>query len=419
MIRPYLKILRRRDFFFLWFGQLVSQFGDKLTQIALIGLVTSFFKRPSPLVLAIIISMTIIPAVIFSAITGVYVDRWSKRKTMYISDLLRGICILLIPIFFFKSQFFFLICALIFLSSSVGRFFIPAKMALIPHIIKKEDIFLANSLISVTATAAALFGIGLGGIFVDRFGEKIVFNIDALTFLLSAFSIFLISVKEKESFIPQDFLRLGKEVVTNVKTSIMKELKEGIKYIFTAHETKFALKITLFLYSYIGALSTVYIAYIQNILDPFGKNIKAVGFTAIALTMGIFIGSLIYGRIAHKYSTKKTINYSIIFASCFLIFFVVYIKNHPYLIYAVFLVFILGLIISPLFIAVNSLIHRKSEVNLLGRIFAGLEVVSHLGFLAAMFISSLFAKIFNPFVVIIFIGIIGFIFSLIFIIKND
>lgn len=419
MFRPYLKILSRSDFFFLWFGQLISQFGDKLTQIALIGLVTSLFQKPSPLVLAIIISMTIIPAVIFSAITGVYVDRWSKRKTMYICDLLRGICIFLIPVFFFKSQFFLFICALIFLSSSVGRFFIPAKMALIPHIIKKEDIFLANSLISVTATAAALFGIGLGGIIVDKFGEKIVFNIDAITFFLSALSIFLISVKEKAVFLPKDFLNLGKEVVANVRTSIIKEFKEGLKYLFNSQETKFALRITLFLYSYIGALSTVYITYIQNILDPFSKNVKAVGFTAITMTMGIFIGSLIYGRIAHKFSTKKTINYSITFASIYLIFFVIFIKNHPYLGYAVFLTLILGLIIAPLFIAVNSLIHRKSEVNLLGRIFAGLEVVSHLGFLTAMFISSLLAKIFNPFAVIIFIGIIGFVFSLIFIIKND
>jgi len=292
-------------------------------------------------------------------------------------------------------------------------------MALVPYLIEKKDIFLANSLISVTATVAAIFGIGMGGVIVDSFGEATVLYIDAISFFVSALAIVFISVKEKEKFFAEDILRIGKDVVNNVKRSMVRELKEGIKYIFNSHETKYAFKIFLFLYSYIGGLFTVYIAYIQSVLKTGDGNVKAVGFTGIALALGIFLGSLIYGRIAHKFSVKKVINFVIFLASAFLIFFVISVKAYPYFVYAIFLSFVLGLIISPIFIGVNSLIHNESKINLMGRIFSSLEFISHLGFLIAMFISSLMANIFSPFSVIIIIGIIGFLFSLFFIFKND
>lgn len=414
MALKYFKILANRNFFCLWFGQIVSQFGDRLTQIALVGLISQVSMSSSHL--ALVMSLAIIPVFIISPISGVYTDRWCKRKTMYISDLLRGVLIFLIPLFFLKFKSLAAVYILIFLSFSAGRFFIPAKMAFIPQLAKKEDLFLANSLISITATIAAVIGFGLGGIIVEKWGITTAFSLDAATFFVSALAIFLITTKEKGTFKVGDIIHLGKDVVSEVKQSFIWEFREGIKYIFNSHETKYAFKMSFFLFSYAGGLYVVFIRFIQGVLSSLTTDL---GFIAVSLGAGIFLGSLVYGRIAHKFSVKKVINLSLLLTSLYLIFFVISLRVYPYRLYALFLAFVLGMITSPVFIGINALIHKESDQKVLGRIFSGLEFTSHLGFLISMFICSALADFFNPFTIIVSLGIIGFFLSTIFVFTHD
>lgn len=413
MIFRYFRILSQRNFFLLWMGQIISQFGDRLTQIALVALASKTSMSSSSL--AAIMSMAVIPVFIISPLSGVYIDRWSKRKTMCTSDCIRGIFILLIPLCFLSSKTLLPIYVLLFLSFSAGRFFIPAKMAYIPQIIRSRDIFMANSLISITATIAAVLGIGLGAIIVEKYGIKIAFGVDAATFFISAAAIFFIRQKENNDFNPKDILDIGKNVVSKVKTSFVRELGEGIRYIFTEDETKYAVKIFFFLFSYVGGLYVVLIRFIQLTLHSITRDL---GFTAVAMAGGLFSGSLIYGRIAHKFSIHKLVNMAILISSLFLIFFVVFLNCNPFSHYAVMLSFIFGALISPAFIGVNALIHKESDANLLGRIFSGLEFTSHFGFLVAMFTASFLADIFTPFTIVIVIGIIGVFCSLMFMKKQ-
>jgi len=414
MVLKYFKILAKRNFFCLWFGQIVSQFGDRLTQIALVGLVSRVSMSSSHL--ALIMSMAIIPVFIVSPISGVYIDRWSKRKTMYISDFLRGLFILLIPIFFLKLKSFAAVYVLIFLSFSAGRFFVPAKMAFIPEISKKEDLFLANSLISITAAIAAVIGFGLGGIIVEKWGVATAFSLDAATFFISALAVFCITTKEKGSFKVGDIIHLGKDVVSEVKRSFVWEFREGVKYIFNSNETKYAFKMFLFLFAYIGGLYVVFIRFIQEVLSSLTTDL---GFVTVALGTGIFLGSLVYGRIADKFSVKKVINLSLLITSLYLIFFVVSLRAFPQTLYAIILACVLGIITSPVFVGINALIHKESDQKVLGRIFSGLEFTSHLGFLISMFICSALADFFNPFTIIVSLGIIGFFLSTIFVFTHD
>lgn len=407
----YLRLLSERNFFLLWLGQIISQFGDRLTQIALVALVSQGMVSQGALSssrLAFVMSMAIIPVFIISPISGVYIDRWDKRKTMYISDFIRGIFILMIPIFFTQIKSMPIVYVLLFLSFSAGRFFIPAKMAFIPEIAKKEDLFLANSLISITATIAAVLGMGLGGIIAERYGVATAFHLDAVTFFASALAVIFIARGVKGAFAAKDILGIGRSVVANVRKSFVWEFKEGIKYILKADETKYAFKVFLFLFFYIGGLYVVFIRFVQETL---GTITKDLGFMAVSLGFSIFIGSLVYGRFAHKVSVKRVINVSMLLASAYIVFFAAALKAYPTPLYGVLLSFILGFIISPVFVGVNALIHKESDHNLLGRIFSGLEFTSHLGFLISMFISSFLADIFSPFTIVISIGIIGFIFS--------
>lgn len=418
MIIPYLRLIARRNFSLLWSSQITSQFGDKLTQLALVALVGFFFKDSSSLGLAVIFSMSIIPVILFSPVTGVYADRWDKRKTMYFCEFFRSLLILLIPLFFLRPGYFPVICILVFISSALGRFFIPAKMAFIPQVARKKEIFLANTIIAVTATTAAIFGVGFGGVIVDGFGLRTAFYVDAFSFFASAAFVFFIKQSEEKHFSPNDIIGLGRDVVESIKKSFLRELKDGIKYILSAHETKYAFRTFLFLFSYLGALSTVYIRFIQNTLGKTPEQVKEVSFIGISLGAGIFLGSLVYGRLADKTPVKKVINCSTFVASLFLIFFAAWINHSPVLSQAIMLAFLMGILLSPIFIGINSLIHKTSEKAFLGRIFGSLEFIGHFGFLVAMFISSFLADLFSPFTIIISIGIIGAILSAFFILND-
>ncbi|RKY38040.1 MAG: MFS transporter, partial [Candidatus Omnitrophota bacterium] len=90
MIIPYIHLLKKRNFFLLWISQIISQFGDRLTQMALIGLVYEIMPASS-FSLAKVMSIPLIAVFLISPVAGVYIDRWDKQKTMYISDFLRGI----------------------------------------------------------------------------------------------------------------------------------------------------------------------------------------------------------------------------------------------------------------------------------------------------------------------------------------
>lgn len=411
MFSSYIKVLSRRNFFLLWLGQVISQFGDRLTQMALIGLVYDF-KPGSSLGLANMFSLAIVPVFLISPIAGVYIDRWNKQKTMYVSDFLR--CILIFSIPFISSRP--LIYFFIFLSFCLGRFFLPAKMAIIPSLVEKKDFFMANSLISTTAMIAAVLGFGVGGMIVERWGVNGAFYLDAATFFCSALFVLLMRIKENTKFDPKDIIELGREAFEKVKTSFLVEVKEGLQYIFSSKETRYAARIQFILFAYIGSLYTVFIVFMQKALST---KTSALGWLAVGIGAGLFIGSLLYGRFGTKLAIKKVIAASLFLSALHLLLFVTFLKFHPNKMVALLSCILLGILCAPIVIAINTLIHKDSEDKFWGRIFSSLEVVIHLAFIVFMFISAYLAEKLSPFTIIASMSIIIILFSFVSLIKNN
>ena len=117
-------VLTNKNFLFLWLGQVISNFGDRLNQMALVALV--YQRNPgSEIALAKLISFTIIPVFLVGPIAGAWVDRLNRKKIMMISDILRGILVLSIPICIRANQILLVYLA-IFITFSLSRFFIPS-----------------------------------------------------------------------------------------------------------------------------------------------------------------------------------------------------------------------------------------------------------------------------------------------------
>jgi len=92
-----------KDFLRLWVAQLISQFGDRIHQLALIGLIAER-SGGSALGLAKLMTCTILPVFIVQPFAGVLVDRLDRRTTLFVCDIFRGLLVLTIPFLFFFSR---------------------------------------------------------------------------------------------------------------------------------------------------------------------------------------------------------------------------------------------------------------------------------------------------------------------------
>jgi len=332
-------------------------------------------------------------------LAGVYVDRWDKRRTMYICDLLRAVLVFLIP-FLLLNKSIVWIYFIIFVVFSVGRFFVPAKLAIIPELVPKSDYVMANSLVNTTGMIAAVAGFGISGVLVEWLKAKGGFYLDAFSFLISGTLIYLISKKSSTSV---DFKRVSKEIVEVIRKSVFREFWEGIVYFFKQKNIRFTAGLIFVLWSALGSIYVVLIVFVQNALHSATKDL---GFIIMFLGIGLFAGSLAYGRFGHKLSQYRIIFTSLIVSGIMLLVFALAINRYPSFATAASVAFLLGVAVSPIMIATNTIIHQSSENGMMGKIFSSLEIVIHLGFLLFMFISSLLAERFAPAYILVSVGII-------------
>jgi len=391
------EVLKNRDFFFLWLGQIISQLGDRLDQMALIAFV--YLRAPgSTLEIAKILSFTIIPVFIIGPIAGVYVDRWDRRRTMYTCDFLRAVLVFTIPFFLFYTKSLVPIYLIIFIVFSIGRFFVPAKLSIIPDLVEKKDLLMANSLVNTTGMIAAILGFGISGVVVQWLGAKSGFYLDSLSFLISAMFIFLVT---KRSHVSMNLKKVSQEIAEVIKKSVLQEIKEGILYFARNKNIRFTAGVIFALWSALGAVYVVLIVFVQKTLHSATKDL---GLLIMFLGIGLFLGSVIYGRFGQRLSHYKTIFTSLVLSGIMLIVFALAINRYPYFLVAAGLSFALGILVSPIMIASNTIIHNVGDNAMMGKIFSSLEIVMHLGFLLFMFISSLLAERFSHLLILVIVG---------------
>ncbi len=395
------EVLKNRNFFLLWSGQIVSQLGDRLGQMALIAFV--YLRAPgSTLQIAKILSFTIIPVFLIGPLAGVYVDRWDRRRTMYVCDFLRSLLVFTIPLFLFYTKSLGPIYLIIFIAFSIGRFFVPAKLSIIPDLVEKKDLLIANSLINTSGMIAAVLGFGISGVLVERLGAKSGFYLDSLSFLISGTFIFLISKRFATVMnFNVEFRQVSKEIVEVIRKSVFAEVKEGILYFIRKKDIRFTAGIIFALWSALGAVYVVVIVFVQKTLHSATKDL---GLLVMFLGVGLFLGSLIYGKFGQRVSHYKVIFVCLVASGIMLVIFALGIYYYPNFIVAAFLALCLGLIISPIMIASNTIIHNVSDNEMLGKIFSSLEIVMHLGFLTFMFISSMLADKFSHVLILVSVG---------------
>ena len=390
---------KSRDFFQFWFAQLISQFGDRVYQMALVGLMTALHPG-SVMEMSKLFSFAIIPAFIIGPIAGVYIDRWDRRTTLFISYFIQSILILLVAFYLIRLPSIWPVYAGVFVISSLGRFYIPAKMSFIPEIVHKDDLHIANSLSTITAMIAGGLGVLLGSWIVEHTGFLTGFCWDAGCYFLSAALVFSITTFHYR-FPNKKSLIAGTKEILQTQKSVWHEIVDGIRYIRSQKEISFIVWTMFVLLAAVGAIYVVIIVFIQ---EAFHSVTKDLGFLAVSLTVGLFLGSLAYGKWGKKIAAYKVIFWSLILGGAMVVIFACTVQATRDLFVALGLSFVLGLIVGPVMVAPNTVINRLCAMEMSGKVFAAMEFVVYLAFLLAMMISSFLSEYIQSLWILIAVG---------------
>ena len=375
---------KNRNFLRLWLAQVISQFGDRVHQMALVGLITER-AGISTSHLAKLMAFTILPVFVIQPFAGVFIDRWDRKTTLFVCDIARGLLVLLIPVIFIRWEAILPIYIIVFLAFSFSRFYVPAKMSIIPDIVREEHLISANSLVTTTGMIASVLGLGLGGLMIEKMGAKNGFVVDAVTFFLSGAIILTIAPPKKIKISRTVILEKGKEIVAEIKTTFWQEFVEGFKYLFKQQEIRFIVKMFFVLFSAVGAIYVVGIVFIQ---EAFHSKTMHLGSVAVSLCAGMFLGVLLYGRWGKKEHWDTVVFSCLCAGGTMLVVFTAVVERYPVIWFAMALAMFLGMVIGPIFIASYTMVHILCDERMRGKTFSALEIVIHFGFLLAMLTSS-------------------------------
>jgi DHA3 family macrolide efflux protein-like MFS transporter len=274
---PYRRLLANRDYSRLWFGQLVSNIGTAISSLAL--LFYAYALTGSPMAMAILAIAQTAPVVLFAGFVGVYIDRWNRKTIMVVSDLVRAVLILLIPLsVYFPSIIpqIYWVYLLTFLYAIANAWFFPARNASIPNIVDSDELVSANSLSQMTFQVVQLTIPPLGGVLVAMLAPQyfLAFAINAFTFLLSAGSLYTI----KKSLIPKDVIN---------KESVTRQVVQGAKYVSKNPILVYFFVFAILLASSSGILNALLLPHLENQV-----GISEADF-GIVLSVGAAMGTIV------------------------------------------------------------------------------------------------------------------------------
>jgi MFS family permease len=220
-----------RNFRNLLAGQFISELGSWFNFIAGLGLVR-VVSDASPIAAGIFFVARLIPFSLASPIAGTFVDRFSRRQVMIWTDVLRVFIALSFLLVATKDDLWIAYAATALLST-FGAFFDAAKNASAPNLTGREGLLAGTALLFSTRFLLMAIGSALGGWAAAVFGYEVAFVINAASFAVSAWTVWLI---------PEHAVREDETAHRSERPSFITELREGLHYAAT---NRFALTIVL------------------------------------------------------------------------------------------------------------------------------------------------------------------------------
>lgn len=286
---PQKSLFRNRNFMLLTSGQAISNLGDFVYSTTLLVWVFSLTNSASAV--SNVLLAQYIPIFLLGPIAGVFVDRWNRRHTMVVADMIRvgaALLPLVVPAFLRLPT----ILLSVFLIASFGRFFMPAKSGVLQVIVPEEQQPQAASISQATFALSFIIGPAIASPLYYAVGPTVALLINSASYLVSALCLLGLRVAREDlhpyAYKPETQTRVG-------FIPVLRELWAGLKFVLT---TRILLMITLMCLIAMlgaGALNALDIVFVSKNLH---SSPASYGTMTAIVGLGTLAGTLIAGIIA-------------------------------------------------------------------------------------------------------------------------
>jgi len=409
------QVLRNQAFLRLWIVQALSQTAQNMINFSLLILVRQIVETQQLAQANTAISLLVLafssPAVLFSAVAGVVVERTDKRTVMVVSNGLRVVGVLGFlalnpswpPVLTLVALYL-----ITFFLGTVGQFFGPAQAAAIPMIVSPRELLSANALFNLTFTGSQILGFAaLGPIAIKILGvQNTLIGILVLYILTTALALLLPKTPpvarpvSDGSTAWRRFVDEAREGAVFVLQSPV--LIKAIVYLTLATTT----------YLMIAALGPEFIVSVLKLPS------EDIAYIVAPAGLGVVAGALLVNRVARLIRPIRLVDYGIISAGIWLTLFALsepiaglfgLANNNVALgvtIFAIFCAAMLGISNAFILVPSQTLLQEGSPQEGLARVYATYFTISNIASFAPVLFAGAFADLFGVLKVIVFIAVI-------------
>jgi len=173
---------RSRSFTLYWIGHLISFAGSQMQLWALYWHLRTISDQP--VVISGIGLARFLPVVLFSLIAGVAADRFDRRKMTILTQVVLGLVALVLGLNTAQGDLsLWMLFGLVIVQSVVVAFDTPARQALIPSLVPRENLASAYSLTSIASKVGGIMGPAISGLVIAYLGLQWAYWINAISYL--------------------------------------------------------------------------------------------------------------------------------------------------------------------------------------------------------------------------------------------
>lgn len=336
-----------RNYKLYFSGQLISLIGTWLQIVALGWLVLKMTN--SAFMIGLISALGSLPSLFFTLFGGVLIDRFPKKKILFItqgSAMILAITLGILNVFNVIN--IWEIAVIAFLMGTVAAIDIPARQAFVAELVSKDQIPSAIALNSATFNAARVIGPGIAGLLIAWIGTGGAFLINGLSYIAVIAALYSMNIIS---------------VTAEKKTGTLTSIKEGLVYSFSHPVIRMLIIFTAVSSVFGWSYSTVMPLIAAN---EFHLDAAGLGYMYAAGGLGALSATLLIGLFSKKVSSVYFIlGGNTLFSVCIILF-----SFTTNLTLALVLLFFAGFGLLSQFAMINTTIQRLVKSEFRGRVLS-------------------------------------------------
>lgn len=279
----------KKKFAVIWSGQLFSILSSAIVQFAIVLWLS--FETKSAEVLSFAMIAALLPQTLIGPFVGVFVDRWSRKRTMILADTFVAFCSAVLALLFYLDcvEIWHIYVLLAF--RSVGSaFHNPAMEASVPLLAPESELLRVSGINQVIYSICNIAGPALGAVFMTSFDMTYVLMFDVAGALIACTSLLFVVIPNPE------------KKAEDEDRHVLREMKEGFNVVYRQPGLKWMMMLSIIVTFFLMPVATL---FPLMTLNHFNGNAFEMSLVEVIWGVGMLLGGGILS--VWKFKGRKTI----------------------------------------------------------------------------------------------------------------